>query len=79
MATLSSNGSYYRIQDNMTRNSASLSESMQRLSSGKKNVSESRPGDIAIVNSLKAATSAMAYGENKARTAVAALEIDMVV
>ena len=75
MATLSSNGSYYRIQDNMTRNSSQLSESMQRLSSGKKNVSESRPGDIAIVNSLKAATSAMAYGENNARTAVAALEI----
>ena len=75
MATLSSNGSYFRIQDNITRNNASLSESMQRLSSGKKNVSESRPGDIAIVNSLKAAVSAMSYGENNARTSVAALEI----
>ena len=75
MATLSSNGSYFRIQDNMTRNNEILGESMSRLSSGKKNVSEARPGDIAIVNSLKAATSAMQYGENNARTAVAALEI----
>ena len=75
MATLSSNGSYYRIQDNMTRNNQSLSDSMQRLSSGKKNVSEGRPGDIAIVNSLKGAVAAMQYGENNARTAVAALEI----
>ena len=75
MATLSSNGSYYRIQDNITRNNDRLSQSMQRLSSGQKNVSQSRPGDIAIVNSLKAATSAMQYGENNARTSVAALEI----
>ena len=75
MATLSSNGSYFRIQDNMTRNNAALGESMARLSSGKKNVSEARPGDVAVVNSLKAATSAMQYGENNARTAVAALEI----
>ena len=75
MATLSSNGSYFRIQDNMTRNNDRLSQSMQRLSSGKKNVSQSRPGDIAIVNSLKASTSALQYGENNARTSVAALEI----
>ena len=49
MATLAAHGSFYRIQDNMTRNGLDLSSNMQRLSSGLKNITAgSRPGDVAL-------------------------------
>ena len=76
MATLASHGSYYRIQDNMSRNGLDLANNMQRLSSGLKNITAgSRAGDVAITNSLATSISSLQYGENNARTAVAALEI----
>ena len=39
MATLNAHGSFYRIQDNMTRIQRDLGDSMERLSSGLKNIS----------------------------------------
>ena len=76
MTTLASHGSYFRIQDNMSRNGLELANNMQRLSSGLKNVTAgSRAGDVAITSSLATSISSLQYGENNARTAVAALEI----
>ena len=76
MATLNAHGSFYRIQDNMTRTGISLGDNMQRLSSGLKNVSAgSRPGDVAIVNSLEAGVATLAYGKQNAEAGVAALEM----
>ena len=76
MTTLAAHGSYFRIQDNMARNGLELANNMQRLSSGLKNVTAgSRAGDVAITSSLATSISSQQYGENNARTAVAALEI----
>lgn len=76
MTTLAAHGSYFRIQDNMARNGLELANNMQRLSSGLKNVTAgSRAGDVAITSSLATSISSLQYGENNARTAVAALEI----
>ena len=76
MATLSAHGSFYRIQDNMARNGNDLSNNMQRISSGLKNVNAgSRPGDVAIVNSLEAGVATLAYGKMNADAGVAALEM----
>ena len=76
MATLAAHGSFYRIQDNMTRNGHDLSNNMQRISSGLKNVNAgSRPGDVAIVNSLEAGVATLAYGKANAEAGVAALEM----
>ena len=76
MATLNAHGSFYRIQDNMTRTGISLGDNMQRLSSGLKNVSAgSRPGDVAIVNSLEAGVATLAYGKQNAEAGVAGLEM----
>ncbi len=76
MATLAANGSYYRIQDHMTRNEERLSNNMQRLSSGLKNVTAgSRAGDVAITDTLRAGVSALSYAMNDAKTGVAALEM----
>ena len=76
MATLNAHGSFYRIQDNMTRTGISLGDNMQRLSSGLKNISAgSRPGDVAIVNSLEAGVATLEYGKMNADSGVAALEM----
>ena len=76
MATLNAHGSFYRIQDNMTRTGISLGDNMQRLSSGLKNISAgSRPGDVAIVNSLEAGVATLEYGKMNADAGVAALEM----
>ena len=76
MATLSAHGSFYRIQDNMARNGQDLSNNMQRISSGQKNINAgSRPGDVALVNTFEAAVATMAYGKANAEAGVAALEM----
>ena len=76
MATLSAHGSFYRIQDNMSRNQMELSNNMQRLSSGLRNVTAgSRAGDVAIVGTLAAGASTLAYGKANAESGVAALEM----
>ena len=76
MATLAAHGSFFRIQDNMTRNGLDLSASMQRLSRGLKNITAgSRPGDVAIVNSLEAGVATLTYGKANAEAGVAALEM----
>ena len=76
MATLAAQGVYYRIQDNMARNSLDLSQSMQRLSSGLKNITAgSRAGDVAIVNTLEAGVATLEYGKANAQAGVAALEM----
>ena len=76
MATLNAHGSFYRIQDNMTRTQMNLGDNMQRLSSGLKNISAgSRPGDVAIVNSMEAGIATLEYGKVNAEAGVAALEM----
>ena len=76
MATLAAHGSFFRIQDNMTRNGLDLSSNMQRLSSGLKNITAgSRPGDVAIVNALEAGVATLTYGKANADAGVAALEM----
>ena len=64
MATLNAHGSFYRIQDNITRVQKSLGDNMQRLSSGLKNISAgSRPGDVAVVNSMEAGIKTLSLGQ----------------
>jgi flagellin len=76
MATLSAHGSFYRIQDNMSRNQLELSNNMQRLSSGLRNVTAgSRAGDVAIVGTLDAGVATLQYGKANAESGVAALEM----
>ena len=76
MATLNAHGSFYRIQDNMTRTGIEMGANMQRLSSGLKNISAgARPGDVAIVNSLEAGVATLKYGKQNAEAGVAALEM----
>ena len=76
MATLNAHGSFYRIQDNITRTQMNLGDNMQRLSSGLKNISAgSRPGDVAIVNSMQAGIATLEYGKLNAEAGVAALEM----
>ena len=76
MATLNAHGSFYRIQDNITRVQGDLGANMQRLSSGLKNISAgSRPGDVAIVNSMEAGIKTLEYGKANADAGVAALEM----
>ena len=76
MATLNAHGSFYRIQDNMTRIQRDLGDSMERLSSGLKNISAgTRPGDVAIVKSMEAGIATLEYGKLNADAGVAALEM----
>ena len=76
MATLNAHGSFYRIQDNMTRIQRDLGDSMERLSSGLKNISAgTRPGDVAIVKSMEAGIAPLEYGKLNADAGVAALEM----
>ena len=76
MASLNAHGSFYRIQDNMTRVQMDLGNNMQRLSSGLKNISAgSRPGDVAIVKSMEAGIATLEYGKQNAEAGVAALEM----
>jgi flagellin len=76
MASLNAHGSFYRIQDNMTRVQMDLGNNMQRLSSGLKNISAgSRPGDVAIVKSMEAGIATLEYGKMNADAGVAALEM----
>ena len=76
MATLNAHGSFYRIQDNMTRIQRDLGDSMERLSSGLKNISAgTRPGDVAIVKSMEAGIATLEYGKLNAEAGVAALEM----
>ena len=76
MGTINSHGSFYRIQDNMNSIQKDLGSSMQRLSSGIKNITAgSRPTDVAIVNSMEAGIATTEYGKLNADSAVAALEM----
>lgn len=76
MATLNAHGSFYRIQDNITRVQQDLGNNMQRLSSGLKNISAgSRPGDVAIVKSMEAGIATLEYGKANAEAGVAAMEM----
>ena len=76
MATINSHGSFYRIQDNMSKIQQDLGSNMQRLSSGIKNITAgSRPTDVAIVNSMEAGIATTEYGKLNADSAVAALEM----
>ena len=76
MATLNAHGSFYRIQDNITRVQKNLGDNMQRLSSGLKNISAgSRPGDVAVVNSMTSGIKTLEYGKANAEAGVAALEM----
>ena len=76
MATLNAHGSFYRIQDNITRVQQDLGNNMQRLSSGLKNIAAgSRPGDVAIVKSMEAGIATLEYGKANAEAGVAALEM----
>ena len=76
MATLNAHGSFYRIQDNITRVQQDLGNNMQRLSSGLKNISAgARPGDVAIVKSMEAGIATLEYGKMNASAGVAALEM----
>ena len=76
MATLNAHGSFYRIQDNISRVQGDLGNNMQRLSSGLRNISAgSRPGDVAIVKSMEAGIATLEYGKMNADVGVAALEM----
>ena len=76
MATLNAHGSFYRIQDNMTRIQRDLGDSMERLSSGWKNISAGTPpGAVAIVKSMEAGIATLEYGKLNAEAGVAALEM----
>ena len=76
MGTINSHGSFYRIQDNMNSIQKDLGSSMQRLSSGIKNITAgSRPTDVAIVNSMEAGIATTEYGKLNADSAVSALEM----
>ena len=76
MATINSHGSFYRIQDNISKVQRDLGSNMQRLSSGIKNITAgSRPTDVAIVNSMEAGIATTEYGKLNADSAVAALEM----
>jgi flagellin len=76
MATINSHGSFYRIQDNMSKVQRDLGSNMQRLSSGIKNITAgSRPTDVAIVNTMEAGIATTQYGKMNADSAVAALEM----
>ena len=76
MGTLNAHGSFYRIQDNISRVQMDLGNNMQRLSSGLKNISAgSRPGDVAIVKSMEAGIATLEYGKANAEAGVAAMEM----
>jgi flagellin len=60
----------------MNRIQIDMGANMQRLSSGIKNISAgSRPGDVAIVNSMESGIATLEYGKLNADAGVAALEM----
>ena len=49
MSSINAGGSFYRVQNALDQNSLRLSETMQRLSSGKQNISPGqRTGSVAV-------------------------------
>ena len=52
MTTINAGGAFYRVQNSLDQNSSRVSDSMQRLASGKQNIA---PGD-------RTASSAVAFG-----------------
>ena len=76
MTSINAGGAFYRVQNELTQNSERVSESMQRLASGKQNVA---PGDrtasTAVAFSMKAEVASLKVGMMNGTEALQAIEM----
>ena len=76
MTTINAGGAFYRVQNSLDSNSRNVSDSMQRLASGKANIS---PGDrsasVAVAYGMKAELASLKVGIQNGTEALNALEM----
>ena len=76
MTSINAGGAFYRVQAALNKNSMRVADSMQRLATGKQNIS---PGDnagtVALSTSLRAELASLQVGQRNATEALNALEM----
>ena len=76
MSSINAGGSFYRVQNALDQNSLRLSETMQRLSSGKQNISPGqRTGSVAVAAGMQGELGSLKIGIQNGTEALNALEM----
>ena len=76
MTSFNAGGSFYRVQNAMDQNSLRLSETMQRLSSGKQNISPGqRTASVAVAAGMQGELGSLKVGIQNGTEALNALEM----
>ena len=76
MSSINAGGSFYRVQNAMDQNSIRLSETMQRLASGKQNISPGeRTASVAVAAGMQGELGSLKVGIQNGTEALNALEM----
>ena len=76
MSSINAGGSFYRVQNALDQNSLRLSETMQRLSSGKQNISPGeRTASVAVAAGMQGELGSLKIGIQNGTEALNALEM----
>jgi len=76
MTTINAGGAFYRVQNSLNQNSEQVSKSMQRLASGRQNISPGdRTGSVAVAYGMKAELASLKVGMQNATEVLQVMEM----
>jgi len=76
MTTINAGGAFYRVQNSLNENSEQVSKSMQRLASGRQNISPGdRTGSVAVAYGMKAELASLKVGMQNATEVLQVMEM----
>ena len=76
MTTINAGGAFYRVQNSLNENSEQVSKSMQRLASGRQNISPGdRTGSVAVAYGMKAELASLKVGLQNATEVLQVMEM----
>ena len=76
MTSINAGGAFYRVQNSLNQNSEQVSKSMQRLASGRQNISPGdRTGSVAVAYGMKAELASLKVGMQNATEVLQVMEM----
>ena len=76
MTSINAGGAFYRVQNSLNQNSEQVSKSMQRLASGRQNISPGdRTGSVAVAYGMKAELASLKVGLQNATEVLQVMEM----
>ena len=76
MTSINAGGAFYRVQNSLNQNSEQVSKSMQRLASGRQNISPGdRTGSVAVAYGMKAELASLKVGIQNATEVLQVMEM----